>query len=178
MKNIVGVDAQFVFYALKKANLDVKFPYREISRLIEQDGDEVLDMFAPVVRFPPQSDDPLDILKTFEDTKRVSHALEQQGVHVIEAPARQMRDKVTGREWTKHSDDQQLMIRLALVCARLKPDFLVLVAADADYAPLLWGLRNEGIRTKLITDPSNVSPELEKAAYSVSNLFSVLQQVG
>ncbi len=174
--NVVGVDAQFVFYAMRNSNLDIKFPYRDIVHLIEREGGDVLDIFAPVVRFPPQSDDPLDQLKSFEDTQRVSHALAQQGVHVIEAPARQMRDK-SGREWLKHSDDQRLMIRLALVCARLKPDFLILIAADGDYAPLVWGLRQEGIRTKLITDPANLSPDLEAAAYSVSNLFSVLQQL-
>ena len=176
MRNIVGVDAQFVFYSLKKANLDVKFPYRQICSLIERDGDEVLDIFAPVVRFPPQSDDPVDVLKSFEDTQRVTHALEQQGVNVLEAPARQMRDK-TGREWVRHSDAHRLMIRLALTCARLKPDFLVLVAADGDYAPLVWGLRGEGIRTKLITDLTCVSPELEAACYSVSNLFNVLERL-
>ncbi len=171
MKNIIGIDTQFVYHSLRARNVDFKFPYLQIRELIEGEGDEVIDMFGPVVRFPPASAADEDFRRSFENYQKVSTALMHQGLNVIEAPAKPAGDGV------KHSDDQRLMIKLALVCARLKPDFLVLVAGDGDYAPLVWGLRDEGIRTKLITDLTSVAPELKAAVYSVSDIFNVLQQV-
>ena len=139
--------------------------------LVEGDGDEVLEMYAPVIRLTPSGNTAEDIARTSTDFHRVRHALEQQGVNVIESP-----NKLTADGGVKHSDDQRLMIRLALTCTRLKPDFLVLVAADGDYAPLVWGLREEGIRTKLISDEDSLAPELKSAVYSCSNVHAVVKE--
>ena len=173
MKYIVGVDAQFVRYALRNANWDTHVPYRELVNFLEENGDEVLDIFAPAIRMPPATTGDSDIARSYEGFIRYSDALRQQGVNVIEAPARRNSEGAL-----KHSDDQRLMIRLALSCMRLRPDFLVLVAADGDYAPLVWGLREEGIRTKLITDPAALASDLRAAVYSVSNSFNVLSTLG
>lgn len=168
MKIIIGVDSQFVHHALKNAGFSTNFPYLRFRDFIEGDNDEVLDMFAPVIRFPAVNNSVSEALEKFD---AVSRALAFQGVSVIEAPARQSGGGV------KHSDDQRLMIRLCLACTRLRPDFLVLVAADGDYAPLIRGLREEGIRTKLVTDTDSVSPELRAAAYSISDVFNILERI-
>ncbi|MBL8587638.1 MAG: NYN domain-containing protein [Methylobacteriaceae bacterium] len=173
MKYVVGVDAQFVRYALRNANWDSHVPYRELVNFLEENGDEVLDIFAPAIRMPPTGATAEDIARSYEGFIRYSEALRQQGVHVIEAPA-----KRNAEGGVKHSDDNRLMIRLALACMRLRPDFLVLIAADGDYAPLVWGLREEGIRTKLITDPAALASDLRAAVYSISNIFNVLGTLG
>lgn len=171
MKLIAGVDAQFARISLKRAGFGGPVPYRDFVDFLEQDGDEVIEIFAPAVRLPPFSSSEADIGKSYSGFLRYADGLRQQGVNVIEAPAKRAGDGV------KHSDDQRLMIKLALTCMRLKPDFLILVAADGDYAPLVWGLREEGIRTKLITDPSSLAPELKAAAYSTSNIFNIVKKV-
>ncbi|MDE2578631.1 MAG: NYN domain-containing protein [Hyphomicrobiales bacterium] len=170
---IVGVDAQFVRAVLKKRGAEPRVPYREFVDFLEEKNNEVLEIFAPAIRLPAQPRNPGDpVHSDNEKFYNYRAALELQGVNVIEAPA-----KWSGT-FLKHSDDQRLMIRLALTCMRLKPDFLVLVAADGDYAPLVWGLREEGIRTKLITDTTGVARELRAAAYSISDIFNILQQLG
>ena len=174
MKIIIGVDTQFVFHALKVIDPGNKrFPFREFHDFIAGEHDEVIEVFAPVIRFPPQSSALEDVTAADGAYSKMAFALREQGVNVIEAPARLIRQT----NEVKHSDDQRLMIRLALTCARLKPDFLVLVAADGDYAPLVWGLREEGIRTKLITDPQVLSPDLRISAFSISDLGNVLLQI-
>ena len=174
MKIIIGVDTQFVYHSMKSVDPDhTRFPFRKFQDFIAGDQDEVIEMFAPVIRFPPQSTASDDVALANSSFSKMCFALQEQGVNVIEAPAKLIRQTLE----VKHSDDQRLMIKLALICARLKPDFLVLVAADGDYAPLIWGLREEGIRTKLITDSIILSSELRNAAYSVSDLYNVLNQI-
>ena len=146
MRIIIGVDSQFVYHALKVEGQKFYFQYRELRDLVEGDGDEVLEMYAPVLRLIPASDHSDDVAKS---------QLAGDGV--------------------KHSDDQRLMIRLALMCTRLKPDFLVLIAGDGDYAPLVWGLREEGIRAKLISVPDALANDLRDAVYSVSNVHAVIK---
>lgn len=168
---IIGVDSQFVYHAFGGARVPrVEFPYAKLRMLIEGDGDEVVEMYSTVIRQLPRSSAAEDVAKATEDFQRVRRAYERQGVSVIECPVKQAGDSI------KQSDDQRLMIRLALTCTRLKPDFLVLVAADGDYAPLVWGLREEGIRTKLIASPENLSHDLRDASYSVSDLFKVVER--
>lgn len=174
MRIIIGVDTQFVFHALKTIDPGNKrFPFREFHDFIAGDHDEVIEVFAPVIRFPPNSSQLEDIAAANSAFSKMAFALREQGVNVIEAPARLIRQT----NEVKHSDDQRLMVRLALTCARLKPDFLVLVAADGDYAPLVWGLREEGIRTKLITDQQVLSPDLRNSVFSISDLNNVLTQI-
>lgn len=172
MQNIIGVDSQFVYHTLKRPGQKTEFPYLKLRDLVEEGGNHVLEIFAPVIRMTPLNESAEAIAKSSLDFHNVRRALEAQGVNVIEAPS-----KPSGYG-VKHSDDQRLMIRLALSCTRLKPDFLVLVAADGDYAPLVWGLREEGIRTKLISDPGSLAHELRSAVYSVSSLFNVMKTLG
>lgn len=168
---VIGIDSQFIYHRFLEDKIARKFPYSDFRNFIEADEDEVLEMYAPVVRFPPATNRPEDVARVNLDFQRVRAAFEAEGVSPIESPG-----KPSG-EIVKHSDDQRLMIRLAFTCTRLKPDFLVLVAADGDYAPLVWGLREEGIRTKLITHERRAAKELLSAVYSVSDLYDVLKSV-
>src|SRR5262249_44269411 len=79
-----------------------------------------------------------------------------------------------GRPAVKSSDDQVLMIRLALTCMRLKPDFLVLVAADGDFAPLVMGLREEGVRTEIVADADALANDLLRVALHWIDLRDLL----
>lgn len=168
-KFIIGVDLQFVYHTFRQTSRKVEFPYEAVRDYIEGKENDVVEMYTTVIRQTPTSSSAEDVAKAAQDFHRVRRALEAQGANVIECPMKQ-----TDRG-PKHSDDQRLMIRLALTCTRLKPDFLVLVAADGDYAPLVWGLREEGIRTKLITDETRLAPELRSACYSVSDVFKVVE---
>lgn len=174
MRMIVGVDSQFVHRARKDANIEAFYPYKALRDYLEKDGD-VLEMFATVIRFPADLGDDADMLKRYRDYQKNAEALEWQGLAVIECVAKKTLDGDI-----KHSDDNQLMIRLALACTRLKPDVLVLVAADGDYAPLVWGLREEGIRTRLVTDlqssPSPVANELKRAVYRVEDMWDLAEK--
>jgi uncharacterized LabA/DUF88 family protein len=61
----------------------------------------------------------------------------------------------------------------------LRPDFFVLLAGDGDFAPLVWALRAEGIRTEVVASVSNLASDLRRAAFSVVEaepLFETLQQ--
>ena len=56
MKIIIGVDTQFVYHSMKSVDPDnTRFPFRKFQDFIAGDQDEVIEMFAPVIRFPTQS---------------------------------------------------------------------------------------------------------------------------
>ncbi len=173
MKMIVGIDSQFVHRARRAADIEAYYPYRALRDFLERDG-QVLEMFATVVRFPADLGDEADMLKRYRDYQKNAEALEWQGISVIECISKKTPDGDI-----KHSDDNQLMIRLALTCTRLKPDLLVLLAADGDYAPLVWGLREEGIRTRLISDlqssPSPLANDLRRSVYSVEDMWKLAE---
>ena len=67
------------------------------------------------------------------------------------------------------------MIKTLALCLRLKPDFLTLFAGDGDYAPLVWELRDAGIRTEVVG--RNVAGELQEAAYHVVDLDQLLENI-
>lgn len=70
------------------------------------------------------------------------------------------------------------MITTLSRCLKLQPDFLVFVAGDGDYAPMLWELRNEGIRTEVVADiQESFARELERVAYNSIDLGQVLTEI-
>ena len=86
MRLVIGVDGQFVYHTFKVPGQKFYFPYRALRDLVEGEGDDVLEMYAPVIRLTPSGDTAEDIARTSTDFHRVRHALEQQGVNVIESP--------------------------------------------------------------------------------------------
>lgn len=118
-------------------------------------------------------DNPEAIAANQNGFTRKQHALEEAGARVIRAPAKRAPDG-----GFKQSDDQRLVIATLSLALRLRPDFVVLAAADGDFAPMVWELRNEGIRTEVLARPQMLASDLRRAAYSIIDLDEVLNRVG
>ena len=90
------------------------------------------------------------------------------GARVLVCPA-----KRSGTGY-KQSDDQRLMIATLSTCLRLRPDFLTFVGADGDYAPMLWELREAGVRSEVVANANALASDLRRVAYGVVDLAAVL----
>lgn len=170
---ILGID---LAYANIKAQ-DLGFPYfpcRAARDVVAGEVDQVLDTIVALHRPPPGSDNPEEVARIAQTHIRVTHGLEEQGCRVITAPAKKTRQNGTEGAGIKRSDDQVLMIELALVCMKIRPTFLTLCAADGDYAPLVAGLRREGIRTEIIADHDCLAADLRRVAYAVIDMRELL----
>jgi uncharacterized LabA/DUF88 family protein len=77
----------------------------------------------------------------------------------------------------KQSDDNILMIATLTLALRIRPDFVTLVAADGDFTPLVWALRDEGIRTEVVANRIALASELERAAWGVIDMDIVLAEI-
>jgi uncharacterized LabA/DUF88 family protein len=170
---ILGID---LAYANHKAQ-DFGFPYfpcRAVRDLVAGDSDQVLDTIVALHRPPPRSDDPEEVARAAQQHVRTTHGLEEAGCRVLIAPAKRSGNGAEGIGGIKRSDDQVLMIELAIICMKVRPMFLTLCAADGDYAPLVAGLRREGIRTEIIADHDSLASDLRRVAYAVIDLRELL----
>lgn len=169
---ILGID---LAYANRKAQ-ELGFPYfpcRAVRDVVAGEADQLLDTIVALHRRPPESDNPEEVAQISQTHIRVTHGLEEQGCRVITAPAKKTRQGADGNG-IKRSDDQVLMIELALVCMKIRPTFLTLCAADGDFAPLVAGLRREGVRTEIIADHDSLAADLRRVAYAVVDLRELL----
>ena len=148
------------------------FPIQPIRDLIAGEGVDLIETLVTLVA-RVADDNPNAIAANHENFKRKQHALEMAGARVIEAPAKRCQNGNF-----KQSDDQRLVIATLSLALRLRPDFLVLAAADGDFAPMVWELRNVGIRTEVMARPECLASDLRRAAYSVIDLDEVLATVG
>ncbi|EIC22791.1 NYN domain-containing protein [Thiorhodovibrio frisius] len=148
------------------------FPLEAMRTLIA--GDDV-DLIETVVTLVERvaDDNAESIASNRVNFTRKQHALEDAGARVIRAPAKRLPDG-----GFKQSDDQRLMIATLSLALRLRPDFLVLAAADGDFAPMVWELRDVGIRTEVMARPQMLASDLRRAAYSVIDLDEALNRVG
>lgn len=147
------------------------FPVQAIRELITNgDVDLVETIVTLVERVADDNPDAIAANKT--NFTRKQQALEHSGARVIPAPAKRLPDGTF-----KQSDDQRLVIATLSLALRLRPDFVVLAAADGDFAPMVWELRNEGIRTEVLARPEMLASDLRRAAYSVIDLDSLLAKV-
>lgn len=137
------------------------------------DGVDLLESLIFIGKPVPNSDSPEDVAAAAEHVERICYALEMNGWRTIVCPAKR------SGEGFKQSDDARLVIESLSLCLRLRPDFFVLFAGDGDFAPLVWALRAEGIRTEVIASSANLASDLRRAAFSVIEaqpLFESLQQ--
>ena len=173
MKKIIAIDSQNIAKTVRDKDLPY-FPHREFQKLVVgPNGDsDVLEHMATVVRMVAQDDSPEAIAEVTERFNNKCHALQMSGVTVIESPAKRTPDG-----GYKQSDDQRLVIATMSRCFRLRPDFLVLVAADGDYAPMVEELRREGIRTEVVASPANLASDLKKVAWSTIDLDDILEAI-
>jgi uncharacterized LabA/DUF88 family protein len=148
------------------------FPVEGLRTVIGGDGVDLIETLVTLVE-RITDDNPESIASNQQNFIRKLHSLEYAGARVIRAPAKRLPDGSL-----KQSDDQRLVIATLSLALRLRPDFLVLAAADGDFAPMVWELRDVGIRTEVLARPQNLASDLRRAAYSVIDLDEVLGQIG
>ena len=172
LKKVIAIDMQNAENIAKGMGLPY-FPVKEFRSKIMQGNDvDVIEMLATVVLRVPEDETPEAKATVTAQVEKKQYALEMSGAKVIICPA-----KPTQGGGYKHSDDQRLMITTLSCCMKLRPDFLVFVGGDGDYAPMLWELRNEGIRIEVVADPKNLANDLRRVAYNVVDLNEILRKI-
>jgi uncharacterized LabA/DUF88 family protein len=147
------------------------FPAEFRSVVEAEDDVDLLESLVFVVKPVPASDSPEDVATASEQTERMSYAMEMNGWRTVICPAKR------SGEGYKQSDDARLVIESLALCLRLKPDFFVLFAGDGDFAPLVWALRAEGIRTEVVASAANLASDLRRAAFSVVDAEPLFQSL-
>jgi predicted Zn-ribbon and HTH transcriptional regulator len=186
LKKLIAIDNAYANMMARNADFDV-FPVEEFRDLaiagrhdsdshgegigVQSDGIDVIETLITLVKRVPENDSIEEIARVAEQVDRIQYALEMKGCRVIVCPAKR------NQGGYKQSDDSRLMIATLSICLKLRPDFLVFVAADGDYAPLLWELRNEGIRTEVVAVKTTLASDLQRAAYNVVDLQAVFETI-
>jgi uncharacterized LabA/DUF88 family protein len=172
LKKLVAVDSAYAVHVARNAGFE-NFPIREFLEIVRKGDDvDVIETLVTVIQFPPRSETPEDIATVATNVRRASDFLENAGCRVILCPAKRTPDG-----GIKQSDDQRLMITTLSACLKLRPDFLILVGADGDYAPMLWELRSEGVRTEVVAVPNTLAGELKRASYSYVDLEQIFRRI-
>jgi hypothetical protein len=178
IKKIISIDSQYANIVADKMGFKSfpNFPIRQFRDLVQK-GEEVdvIETIATLVDFWVKPSAFNDVATHALDLKKNHEIMELQGAYVIICPSKPSKSTNSG---VKHSDDQRLMITTLSRCLKLRPDFLVFVSGDGDYAPMLWELRNEGIRTEVVADDSeSFAPELKRVAYNCIDLCQILTEI-
>ncbi|GAB6058586.1 NYN domain-containing protein [Desulfonatronum parangueonense] len=147
-----------------------------VHALDERNNVDVLEILVPLVRRVPDDDSAESFMQVAQNFERKKYALQMSGATVIESPAKRTSGDV-GEWYYKQSDDQRLIIATLSLCLRLNPDFLILVAADGDYAPMVEELRRQGIRTEVAAPPHMLASDLRRVAWRNHNLDDVFKKI-
>jgi len=124
-----------------------------------------------VIQRVPEDDSPEAVATAIHQLEQKRFALEMAGARVLVCPAKRSSNGY------KQSDDQRLMIATLSTCLRLRPDFLTFVGADGDYAPMLWELREAGVRSEVVANANALASDLRRVAYGVIDLAAVLTTI-
>lgn len=176
IKKIIAIDSQYANRVAKKMGFQ-HFPIKPFRDLVQK-GEEVdvIETIATLVEFGIDPSASEEVATNALNLKKIHESMELQGAYVIRCPAKPSQSTSSG---LKHSDDQRLMITTLSSCLKLRPDFLVFVAGDGDFAPMLWELRNEGIRTEVVADDKDsFARELKRVAYNCIDLCQTLVEIG
>lgn len=172
LEKIIAIDKQYADRVARDADLDFPhFPTEEFRDLVKSDAD-VIETLITVIKRVPEEETPEAIATEADKLHSKRFALEMAGCRVIVSPAKRTPDG-----GHKHSDDQRLMVTTLSTCLRLRPDFLVFVGGDGDYAPMLWELRREGIRTEVVANLINIASDLKRVAHNVIDLDDILTKI-
>lgn len=171
LKKIIAIDLLPTERRAKELGLP-HLPMRSFIRLCEGEGVDILEILCTLQRRVPENDSPEAVAQVTTQFERKRYALEMEGARVIDCPAKRSPNSPSG---FKQSDDQRLMIKTLTLAMKLRPDFVTLVAADGDYAPMVEALRDEGIRTEVVASPSMLASDLERQAFNVIDLDELLQ---
>ena len=174
IKKIMAVDLQMAERRAREKGFN-HFPLLEIrEKIASAEGVDLVESLVTVTRRVPENDSPEALATVTQQFENKRFAIEMSGGLVIECPAKPSSASPTG---FKQSDDQRLMITTLSLCLRVRPDFLTLVAADGDFAPMVTELRREGIRTEIVAPPEILASDLKRVAVNVIDLDDVLEAV-
>jgi len=183
LRKVIAIDMQYAQRAAQAVSFQ-HFPIDEFRDLVSRgnrgseggtvpDVDvDVIETIVTVVKKVAQDDSAEAIATVASQVERAQYALEMKGCRVIVCPAKRTPDGSY-----KQSDDQRLMITTLSTCLKLRPDFLVFVGADGDYAPMLWELRTEGVRTEVAAVREGLASDLMRVAYNIIDLAAVFEHI-
>lgn len=170
MKVLIAIDSQFAEHAVRDCG-HARFPYAEYMTMQRNIPDrDVIEAYATLIEWAPDGTQSND--DAASSLKRRSDFLEYSGYRVVRCPA-----KRTPNGGFKHSDDPRLQVTTLVAALKLRPDFVSLVAADGDFAPMVEALRAEGIRTEVVATATTLASDLKRAAYTTVHLDEVIERI-
>ncbi|MDR1778072.1 MAG: NYN domain-containing protein [Desulfovibrio sp.] len=160
---------------------EMGFPYFPVQEFIaccakEHAGEhvDIIEALCTLQLRVPEDDTVEAMAQARQQFEKKRYALEMCGVRVIECPSKRSQNSPSG---FKQSDDQRLMIRTLILSMKLRPDFVILVASDGDYTPMVEALRDEGIRTEVVASFPLLANDLRRHAVRVVDLDEVLDKI-
>ena len=170
IRKILSIDLTPIEYHAKTFG----FPYLPIAGIISccrADGKtDVVETLVPLVRRVPSNFTDESISKVTTAFSHKQYALQLSGARVIECSSKSSASSASGY---KQSDDQRLMLTTLMLCMKLRPDYLMLFAADGDFAPMVDILRSEGIRTEVVAPLDSIAAELKRYATKIHDLYEM-----
>ena len=170
IKKLIAID---LLPSERKAK-EMGFPYFPAQEFISYCSGECVDIIEIICTLQlrvPEDDTVEAAAQARQQFEKKRYALEMCGVRVIECPSKRSQSAPSG---FKQSDDQRLMIKTLVLAMKLRPDFVILVASDGDYTPMVEALRDEGIRTEVVATVPLLANDLRRRAVRVVDLDEVL----
>ena len=171
LKKIVAIDGQNAERAARNFGFN-RFPLQEFLNWLSDNGSDVIETLYTIQKRVPENGSAEAVASIAAQIDSKCYALEMIGAKTIVCPAKRVSDGSF-----KQSDDQLLQIKTLSICMRLKPDFLTLVSGDDDHAPLVWELREHGIRTEVIAPDDMLGSQLRRASYAKVDLNQVFTTI-
>ena len=171
MKNtsrvLVFVDEANVTRAASK-NFKKNFDWVKFRDFLEQHGPnrEIVEMVI-YVGLPPAI---AEWHEKREAKRHYIHWLRSQGFLVYEKSGQ---PRTNG--WYKANVDVIMAIDAIDLSLRIRPDTVILVTGDADFAHLALTIRREGIKVEVASAPQTLSSELRTSASSVIDLSELFE---
>ncbi|HID77506.1 MAG TPA: NYN domain-containing protein [Planctomycetaceae bacterium] len=138
----------------------------------EQEGRELVEMVV-YVGLPPAG------MPEFQEQRekklRFIHWLRCHG-HMVMTKDGSPRETENGRRRFKANVDVLMAIDAMDLATHIRPDVVVLVSGDGDFAHLAFTLRRRGIRVEVAAMDQTLSNELRQAANGVIDLRQMLNQ--
>jgi hypothetical protein len=170
IKKVIAVDSASVdWYAKEKFDM----PYFPVDKFCDavagRDGEiDIIETLVTAIHKVPEDDSPESVATAHEQYASKVYALEMSGARVIECPM---------KRGTGAYRNSALMVACLSTCLRLEPDYLVLVAGDGDYRPMVEELRINGIRTEVVSSMQTLSSDLKRVCVNVIDIDDVLESI-
>jgi uncharacterized LabA/DUF88 family protein len=159
---LVFVDEANVTRAASK-NFNKNFDWIRFRDYLKNYGDVTRDLVEMVVYvgLPPALP---EWNEKRESKRHYVHWLKSQGFLVYE------KNGQPRPNWFKANVDVIMAIDAIDLSLRIKPDVVILVTGDADFAHLALTIRREGIKVEVASVPQTLSSELKTSANSIIDL--------